>query len=231
MSEHLALPAPTSAVVTAPRRSTRLQTTTAIVAPPLFAVVAVTLTWLQQDSLSRYGWSVLDHAGVPWPSALATGQYGWIQSVAFALLGAGVLALVPGLRSTLRPGPALRIVTAALVVQGVSLLLCAFTLDPPAGAPGELASWVQSWHAVLHVVGFIGTGAAAVIATATLALAARHRPGWRQVVRYSAVCAVALVVSFAASTAPAWYAFLALDLAWVMAVAHRLTPQGDHATS
>jgi hypothetical protein len=58
----------------------------------------------------------------------------------------------------------------ALAACGIGLTAAAFPLDSPVGDPGTLASWIHSWHAVVHAGGFVLAGLAAPVA-----IAARRR--------------------------------------------------------
>ena len=198
----------------------------ATVTPPVFAVVVTALSATQYEYLQGYGWRVTDHGAVPWPSALATGRYGWLQIVSFALLGLVLLALARPLRAVLPRTRATRVAAAAVVGQGLGLGLAAFPIDGPAGDASTLGSWVHSWHATLHVTGFLLAGAASVLATGALALAARRAAGWRALAGYSALCCPVLLVALVASVALTWYVFLLLDLGWIVAVGWRLRAAG-----
>lgn len=55
---------------------------------PLFAGTVVLLTWLEWDFLHGTGWTVLDEHTVNYPSALARGDLGLLQSLNFLVLSA-----------------------------------------------------------------------------------------------------------------------------------------------
>ena len=207
-----------------PRRRALSPALAAIVLPPVFAVVVAALTATQYDDLWRHGWRVTDHGTVPWPSVLATGPYGWLQIANFALLGVGLLAIAGPLRAALPRTRAARIAAAAVAAQALGLGLAAFPID--VGDASSVTSWVHSWHATLHVTGFLVAGAASVVATGALATAGRRTPGWRALVGYSALCSPVLLAALVASVALTWYLFLLLDLAWMVAVGWRLQAAG-----
>jgi hypothetical protein len=161
-----------------PQRSAPGPALTAIVPPVVFVVAVMGLTATQYEYLRGYGWRVTNHAAVPWPSVLATGRYGWLLIASFALLGIGLLAAAGPLRAALPRTRAARVAAAAVAAQGLGLCLAAFPIDGPAGDPSTLTSWVHSWHATVHVTGFLLAGVGAVVATAGLAMAGRRAPGW-----------------------------------------------------
>lgn len=174
----------------------------ALLAAPLFLLTAALLTGTNSDALRTWGWTAGDHHGVPWPSSLAVLPHGWLQSVAFACLGAALIVLAA---AQPHRGRAL-----ALAACGIGLTAAAFPLDPPVGDPGTLASWVDSWHAALHAGGFVLAGLAAPVA-----IAATRR-------RTDVALAVALAMAAALGGTPGWYAYLAGLLAWIVVIAIRL---------
>jgi hypothetical protein len=195
----------------------------AVIVPPLvFAVVVTALTATQYEYLRGHGWQVTDHRAVPWPSALATGANGWLLIASFALLGVALLALARPVRAVLPRTQAARVTAAAVATQGLGLCLAAFPIDGPVGDANTLTSWIHSWHATVHVTGFLLAGVGAVVGAGALALAARRAPGWRALARFSALCCPVMLAALVASVAPAWYVFLLLDLAWIVAVGLRV---------
>lgn len=183
-------------------------------APPLFVAAAIALSIVQRDELHALGWTALDHHGVPWPSALAVGAHGWFMCAAFACTGAALLFLAVALWRRLPRRRASTVAAAAVGLTGAGLLAAALPLDRPAGDPGELESWISSWHAGVHTAGFAIAGLAGVAAAAWHAAATRSRA--------SAIVAVALVAALLLPGATGWYAFVALFLIWVEIVVVRL---------
>lgn len=182
-----------------PERPSRLLTVPMLAAVPLFALVATVLTLVNEQQLRSYGWRPLDHHGVPWPSSLAVLPYGWLQVLAFALTGVATLALAQALPRSAR--------SLALTVAGLGLVAAMFPLDPPVGDPSHITSWVQSWHAWVHVIGFAVVGL-----TVPIAMAATRR-------RRDVILAVSVVVAVVVGGALGWYAFLLVTLAWLTRVA------------
>jgi hypothetical protein len=193
----------------------------AALAAPVFPIVAVLLTLLDRDELRAWGWAPLDHHGVPWPSALAVGPHGWLQIASFALAGAAVAGLAPVLRDLLPRRRATSIAASATALAGVGLAATAFPLDRPHGDPGELSSWLGSWHAAVHVGGFATAAGCAAIALVAVAVAAHGRS--RMLSRSSAALALASAAALALPGAIGWYLFLGGFFAWAQAIAlHRL---------
>ena len=182
-----------------PERPRRLLTGPMLAAVPLFALVATVLTLVNEQQLRSYGWRPLDHHGVPWPSSLAVLPYGWLQVLAFALTGVATLALAQALPRSAR--------SLALTVAGLGLVAAMFPLDSPVGDPSHITSWVQSWHAWVHAIGFVAVGL-----TVPIAMAATRR-------RHDVILAVSVVVAVVVGGALGWYAFLLITLGWLTRVA------------
>jgi hypothetical protein len=174
----------------------------ALIAAPLFLLTAALLTWTGRDALRAWGWTAGDHHGVPWPSSLAVLPHGWLQAAAFACTGAALIALAAALPHR---GRAL-----ALAACGAGLTAAALPLDLPVGDPRSLASWVNSWHAAVHVGGFALAGLAA-----PLAIAATRR-------RADVALAVVLTLAAILGGTAGWYAYLAGFVAWIEVIAIRV---------
>jgi Protein of unknown function (DUF998) len=202
-----------------PSRGRAASLVTALVTGPPFLIVAALLSLAEQDALRAWGWTAVDHRGVPWPSALELTSLGWIQSAAFALTGVGLVALARRLRASLPRRRAASVAVAGLVIAGAGMLCAAVPLDRPAGDPAELASWVGSWHAGVHVAGFGAAALGGLVAIVGTALAARGAsPGLSRV---STLVAVVSLASLALPGALGWYAFLAGFFGWTAALAVR----------
>jgi hypothetical protein len=180
-----------------PRRA--LLAAPAVVAGPLFLTAATVRSAVHAKDLEAWGWTPLDHHGVPWPSSLAVVPGGWVQSASFAGTGGALIAL-----SNALPRGGRRL---ALAACGTGLVAAAFPLDVPVGDPAALMSWVQSWPAVVHVDGFFVAGAAGLAA-----IAASRRRGD---VGFAALLALAAALG----GTPGWYAYLTGFLGWATVVA------------
>jgi hypothetical protein len=114
---------------------------------PLFAATVVVLTWLEWDFLHGLGWTVVHAHDVNYPSSLARGDLGRVQSLNFAVLGLLTVLFARGLRTQFvrrRSGVAASGAFGAAALGG---LLSVFPTD----LPGEPATW----HGLLHGVGFV----------------------------------------------------------------------------
>ena len=185
------------------RRPSRRQALAApaMFAPALFLLPPAVLTAVDREALRTWGWTPLDHHGVPWPSSLALLPGGRLQTAAFAGTGASLLGLSAALPRSGR--------SVALAACGAGLVAAAFPLDAATGDPGSLGSWVHSWPAAVHAGGFAVAGLAGLTAVA----ASRRR---RDV-----VLATGLAVAAAVGRGPGWYAFLGGFFGWVAALAAR----------
>jgi hypothetical protein len=184
------------------RSARRARAVPAVFAPALFLLTVPLLSAAGRPSLRAWGWTPLDHHGVPWPSSLALLPGGWLQTVAFAGTGAALI----GLATTLpRGGRAL-----ALGTCGVGLVAAAFPLDLPVGDPAEIGSWIRSWPAVVHAGGFAVAGIAGLVA-----IAASRRRG-------DVGLAALLALAAAVGGTPGWYAFLAGVFGWITLLAARV---------
>lgn len=166
----------------------------------------------ERDALDTWGWTPLDHHGVPWPSALTLTSLGWLQAAAFAVTGVALLALAARLRGVLPAGRSAAVGVGGLGLAGAGLVCAALPLDRPSGDPAELASWVGSWHAAAHVAGFLAAAVGGIAAVASVALAAGGSSP--RLARVSAAVAAVSVVSLALPGALGWYAFLAAFFSW-----------------
>ena len=173
----------------------------AVSAPALFLLTAAGLSAAHRDELATWGWSPLDHHGVPWPSSLALLPGGWLQNASFVGTGAALIALASALP---RGGRAL-----ALGTVGAGMVAAAFPLDLPVGDPALIGSWVHSWPAAVHAGGFAVAGVAGVVA-----VAASQR---RADLGFAAVLAAAAALG----GTPGWYAYLVAFFAWVTLLARR----------
>lgn len=170
-------------------------------APAAFLLTAAVLTVVNRAELATFGWTPLDHHGVPWPSSLAVLPGGGLQCLAFAATGAALIALATALPRSVR--------AVALGSAGIGLVMAGCPLDFPVGDPADLLSWIGSWPAGVHASGFVIAGFAGLVAVA----ASRRRT--------DIVLAVALATAAAVGGALGWYAFLVGFFTWVTVLAVR----------
>jgi hypothetical protein len=179
----------------------------ALVASPLFVLTAAALSTASADVLRTWGWTALDHHGVPWPSSLALVPGGWLQSAAFAVAGTSLVTLAAAQPRGVRG--------IALGVAGAGVALAAFPLDLPVGDPASMTSWITSWHAVVHTGGFAVAGLAGLVA-----VAASRRRG-------DVAWAALLATAAALGGTPGWYAYVAGFFGWATLLAVRVRREGQ----
>ena len=202
----------------------------ALLTGPAFLLVAAFVSIAERDALDAWGWTPLEHHGVPWPSALTLTSLGWLQAAAFAVTGVALIALAGRLRRVLPTRRSAAVAVGGLGVAGAGLVCAALPLDHPAGDPAELASWVGSWHAVAHIAGFVAAAVGGIAVVASVALATRDSSP--RLARVSAAVAAVSVVSLALPGALGWYAFLAAFCSWTAMLAgglHERAPAGAAA--
>jgi hypothetical membrane protein len=224
MTEHMAA-ATTPSVRTSCDPATRVTKSLlayGVLAGPFYVLVSLA------QALTRDGFEFTRH---PW-SALANGDFGWIQVANLMATGLMTVAFALGLRRALRPGRAATWGPWLIGVYGASLVAAgAFRADPAMGfPPGTPDTGTEmTWHGTLHFVsGAIGfpclIAACFVIARR---FAAERRSGWAAFSRITGVVFLAGFVALAsgggsAVTLLAFTAAVVLACAWTSAVAAHL---------
>jgi hypothetical protein len=185
-----------------------------MIGPVVFGAVMIALTIIQYDFMTGLGWRPLGNSGVPWPSGLALGPFGWFQVANFVFFGACVILFALGLHNGVaggsKTGPAL------LVAVGVAMVFAAFTSDP------DISDGPQTWHGVIHGISYL-----VFVFTSTPAFffvwrRMRKDPLWRGYGLVTLITGVLCAILFFMPGAAAFYVFLALILAWIEAMAIRL---------
>src|SRR5688500_823751 len=69
----------------------------ALLAAPAFPLTAALLSVVNRSRLQEWGWTPLDHSGVPWPSSLSLLPGGWLQTLSFAGTGVSLVLLAAAL--------------------------------------------------------------------------------------------------------------------------------------
>ena len=196
-----------------------------MVAGPLFLAVVGLLTWSELDYLHGLGWGYTKGNQVPWPSATALGPHGWVQVVNFAVAGVLLLTFVRAFQGELR-GKIGRAAAWILLVMGAALTLSAFPTDH-ASVRGHSPN---TWHGVLHSIGFVCLALGSLIAPILVALALRRKADWRRVAALSAVVPVVEVLLF--FVAPSLFhdagftAYLVTLFGWFAVLGLRLYTEG-----
>jgi hypothetical protein len=190
-------------------------------AGPLFLAVVALVTWAELDYLHGLNWRYTKDNPVPWPSATALGPHGWVQVVNFALAGLLLLIFVRAFRAELR-GIAGRVASALLFVMAAGITISAFPTDHAS----TLGHSPDTWHGVIHSIGFVCVALPSVVAPIFVALALRRRSGWRAAAAVSAAVPV-LELLFFFPGANAWHdaaftGYLATVFGWFALLANRL---------
>lgn len=195
-----------------------------LVAPVLFAVGLVVITWAEWDYMRGLGFSLTDHGESAWPSGLAQGPIGWTQNVNYAIFGLLVLVFFSGLTGEFTRRRSRRTARVLLTGFGIALVLLAFPEDGP---PFENPT---TWAGYLHAFGFIGIVLFSFSAMIATAIALRGNAAWRGYSAWSFAAAGAIFVflpvfMFALETATTVgvYGFFGVTMIWVGALARRLS--------
>lgn len=184
---------------------------------PVFVGTVIVLTWLEWDFLHGTGWTVLHEHQVNYPSALARGNLGLLQSLNFLLLGGLALIFGRGLRTQFIHRWSGAIATIGLVAVGLSGLFSAFVTDLP--------DEPTSWHGILHGIGFVLLMLGSAVSFLAGGLALRGAPGWRGYWVYSVLnTPLAIGVAFALSPIGqvSFYGLVIVLLAWFAVLGMRL---------
>jgi hypothetical protein len=194
--------------IQAPAVTTRSLLTSAVVAAPLWTVVALA------QAATRDGFDLTRHP----LSALSTGSLGWLQITNFVLAGILTIIGASGLRRAL-PGTtwAPRLVR----ISGIGMVASGALVMDPVGTPGAM-----SWHSFGHMVAGTVTFGCLIAACYVLG---RHfsRAGDRSYAIASRVAGTALLVGngWAMSGGTAGTLTLAVGaitaMLWISAVAAR----------
>jgi len=112
-------------------------------------------------------------------SLLALGDWGWVQTVNFALAGVLNLLYAVGLWRRLHPGPAGTWGPILIGAYGLGLILVSiFSTDPANGfPPGVPAATHPSWHGAIHGLGGLFVF---VMLSAALAVFVRLFLAWKE---------------------------------------------------
>lgn len=105
-------------------------------APFVFLLAAVGISWVEEDFMGRLGWD-------EWPSGLALGPDGWLQIVNFIVLGVLLIAFALAVRAVPARNRWVRVAPVLLALAGVAAVMLAFKEDPQHSD--------TTWHGSIHV--------------------------------------------------------------------------------
>ena len=99
-------------------------------APILFAVVLISLSFLQNDFMRTLGWDPLTAPTRDWPSGLALGPWGLVMTATFIACGLLLVFFAFGIRQAFRAAPGGSTASFLLSLSGFALSFLAFSTDP-----------------------------------------------------------------------------------------------------
>ncbi len=197
-----------------PRNARRLAAAAGIVGPALFALVVLSLSFVQYPFMRALGWDPFFRPTYFWPSGLALGSLGWIMTTTFLLAGALLSLFAWGLRGEFTDAAG-RMGATLLICAGFAMMGLAFTTDR------VVTPIPISWHGRLHDLSFIALGLMIVPAMILFGISFRRVRYWRKLWLFTWI-AVALAIPTFAMKGVVFYAFLAAMLIWNVLVAIRL---------
>ncbi len=100
-----------------------------MVGPALFAAVLLMLTVIQYDFMLGIGWEPIEDPAGAWPSGLALGPHGWVQTASFVVSGLLLTVFAAGLHLGATGGRGSRAGPALLSLAGVAMALMGFETD------------------------------------------------------------------------------------------------------
>jgi hypothetical protein len=200
-----------------PNISRRTSAYAGLLLGPLWIAIVIMVTWLEWDFLRSLGWALVDNHEVPYPSATARGDVGFLQMLNFALLGllGGIFAV--GFRREFRHR-----ISGYVATAGFGLFMAGALLNiAPTDLPGE----PSTWHGVTHDVGFLMVLLSTVIAFSASGLALRGNPDWRRwrLLGWTPVALFAIAATGAGLPGDlGFYLFLVIALGWYAIMGGRL---------
>ena len=104
-------------------------------APFVFLLATVGISWVEEDFMGRLGWD-------EWPSGLSLGPDGWLQIVNFIVLGVLLIAFALAVRAVPARNRWVRVAPVLLALAGVAAVMLAFKEDPQHSD--------TTWHGSIH---------------------------------------------------------------------------------
>jgi hypothetical protein len=192
-----------------------------MIGPVVFVFIVIALTVAQYGFMRGLGWHPTESSGVPWPSGLALGPYGWLQVINFILFGLLVILFAVGLHRSVS-GRAAKIGTGSLMLAGVALVLSGFKTDPEllSTGPQTLAGWIHGLAFLLLTLSLLPT-------FFLMGWGLRKDPLWRSYGLYSLATGVVFVAGFFIPGQIGTYVFLSVILVWMFVMGLRLRAVAD----
>jgi hypothetical protein len=184
-----------------------------MVGPALFALLVVTFTAVQYSFMIGIGWHPIADPASAWPSGLALGPYGWVQSLNFAISGLSLILFALGLQLGMDAGS--RMGPILLLLSGVGMMLLAFKTDP------IIRTGPRTLHGWVHDLSFVLVIASLVPSFFFLWRRMERNPLWKGYARYTLITGL-LAISLFLLPGPAYYLSLILILIWIEVLGIRL---------
>jgi hypothetical membrane protein len=196
-----------------------------MIGPAMFAFIIGVLTVVQYRFMRELGWHPTGSSGVPWPSGLALGPYGWLQVLNFILFGLLVIIFAIGFRRRVS-GRAAKIGAGLLMLAGVALILLGFKTDPEllATGPQTLSGWI-------HGLAFLLLTISLLLTIFSVGWGLRKDPLWRSYGWYSLATGIVFVVVSFIPGQIGTYVFLTVILVWMFVMALRLRSVVERASA
>ena len=154
-----------------PTITRRTSAVAGLLVAPVFVGIIILLTLIERDFLSSLGWSLTGNNEVPYPSATARGDFGFLQELNYAAAAALGGTFAVGFRREFRHKITGGVATAGFSLFVIGVLVSIALTDLP-GEP-------TTWHGNAHVIGFLIAVLGMVIAYSASGLALRGNPDWR----------------------------------------------------
>lgn len=195
--------------------SVRAAAIAGLVGPVLFTTTLLALTVIQYDFLLGIGWRPFRDPAGAWPSGLALGPCGWVQTLNFVVSGTLLALFAAGLHFGTADGRGSSIGPALLLTAGVAMALMGFETDP-IRRPDP-----RTPHGIVHDLAFVLFVLALLSAFYFLWRRFKKDILWRGHARYTLVTALLAAVLLLLPSV-AYYLFLLVVLAWFEVTALRL---------
>jgi Protein of unknown function (DUF998) len=179
-------------------------------APFAFLLGTIAISWLEADFMDELGWEV-------WPSGLALGPHGWLQSLNFVALGVLIVVFALGVATVPARSRWTKAAPVLAGLAGIAAALLVFETDPPDVA--------ETWHGIVHGVAYLMWLGAIVLAYPLVWWRVRRDPAWSEAPLWPALLALLLfppVLLLPDSESSGNYLFFAVVLAPLAAIGIRL---------
>jgi hypothetical protein len=179
-------------------------------APFLFLLGAIGISRLQEDFMERLGWEV-------WPSGLALGPHGWLQTGNFVVFGVLILLFALAVRALPRRNRWQAGAPVLVALAGIAAVGLVFETDPPDDE--------ETWHGLAHGLAYLTWLGAIVLAYPLVWWRVRRHPAWREAPWWPSALALLLfppVLLLPSSESSGNYLFFAVVLAPLATIGIRL---------